>query len=224
MPYIVCAEEMEGRWIAHAPDLPGCFTTHESREAAISAMPKAVEDYQGWCRDHSLRISGLSGPMMVTEVIRAWNYEEEYEVNAFFASDRPPLLQEELPELHQLLLATRADLEAVLEGLDHEDLKREFTGERWSILGVLGHVANAEQWYFDRLGLGQPTGDIRADPLERIVSVRDHTLATLPTLASRTGVVALSGEVWSARKVMRRTLWHERDHTDHIRKLRHRLG
>ena len=224
MPYIVCAEEMEGRWIAHAPDLPGCFASHESRETAISAMSKAVEDYQTWCQDHALRVSGLSGPMTVTEVIRAWNYEEDYEVNAFFASDRPPLVEEELPELQKLLEATRADLETVLEGLDHDDLAREFTGERWSILGVLGHIANAEQWYFDRLGLGQPTGDIRADPLERVVSVRDHTLATLPMLVGRTGVVALSGEIWSARKVMRRTLWHERDHTDHIRKLRQRLG
>jgi hypothetical protein len=26
--------------------------------------------------------------------------------------------------------------------------------------------------------------------------------------------------MWSARKVLRRTLWHERDHTDHILKLR----
>lgn len=223
MPYTVCAEEMEGIWIAHAPDLPGCFATHESRETAIAAIPKAVEDYQEWCRGHGLRISGLSGPMMVTEVIRAWNYEEEYEVNAFFASDRPPLMKEELPELERLLQATRADLEAALDGLGEGDLKVEFPGERWPILGILAHVANAEQWYFDRLGLGQPTGKIRSDPLERIVSVRDHTLATLPMLVSRTGVLTLSGETWSARKVMRRSLWHERDHTNHILKLRQRL-
>src|SRR3990172_4766185 len=177
---------MEGVWIAHAPDLPGCFATHEDREAAIGAAPKAVEAYQEWCSRHGLHISGLSGPMMVTEVIRAWNYEDEYEVNAFFASDRPPLTKEEFP------------------------------GERWPILGILEHVANAEQWYFDRLGLAQTTAEIRSDPLERIVRARNHTLATLPVLATRKGGVTLSGETWSARKVMRRTLWHERDHTAHI--------
>ena len=223
MPYTVCAEEMEGVWIAHAPDLPGCFATHEGREAAIGATPKAVEAYQEWCSSHGLRISGLSGPMMVTEVIRAWNYEDEYEVNAFFASDRPPLMKEELPELERLLQATRADLDAALEGLSQEDLQVEFSGERWPILGILEHVANAEQWYFDRLGLAQPTAEIRSDPLERIVRARNHTLATLPVLATRKGVVTLSGETWSARKVMRRTLWHERDHTVHILKLRQRL-
>ncbi len=32
-------------------------------------------------------------------------------------------------------------------------------------------------------------------------------------------VAGLDGELWSPRKVLRRTLWHERDHTGHIRKL-----
>jgi uncharacterized damage-inducible protein DinB len=132
-------------------------------------------------------------------------------------------MKEELPELDRLLQATRADLEAALQGLSQEDLGVEFPGERWTILGILEHVANAEQWYFDRLGLAQPTAEMRSDPLERIVRVRDHTLATLPLLTTRTGVLTLSGETWSARKVMRRTLWHERDHTVHILKLRQRL-
>jgi ferritin len=33
-------------------------------------------------------------------------------------------------------------------------------------------------------------------------------------------VVGVNGEFWSPRKVLRRALWHERDHTEHIRKLR----
>jgi len=43
----------------------------------------------------------------------------------------------------------------------------------------------------------------------------------LTALSGQTGVVALAGEVWSARKVLRRSLWHERDHTQHILQLRH---
>jgi hypothetical protein len=35
--------------------------------------------------------------------------------------------------------------------------------------------------------------------------------------------VTLAGETWSARKVLRRSLWHRRDHTAHIAKLRARL-
>jgi len=220
MAYIVCAEEMDGRWIAHVPDLPGCFSTHRDRDVAIKGVPASIESYTLWCQRHGLRISGLAGPMMVSEVIRAWTYEDEYEVNAFFASDRPPVISEELDEFRRLLEMTGQDLLAAIDGLAQEHLTKEFTGERWSILGILRHVANANLWYLDRLGLALPQAQLPEEVLPRLQAVRAHLMASLPALSSRTGVVALSGEMWSARKVLRRTLWHERDHTDHILKLR----
>jgi len=220
MAYIVCAEEMDGRWIAHVPDLPGCFSAHKDRDVAIKGVAAAIEAYVLWCQRHGLRVSGLAGPMMVSEVIRAWTYEEEYEVSAFFASDRPPVMAEELDEFRRLLEMTRQDLLAAVEGIAPQDLAKEFTGERWPILGILRHVANADLWYLDRLGLALPRAELPEDVMARLERVRGHLLNVLSTLASRTGVVALSGELWSARKVLRRTLWHERDHTDHILKLR----
>lgn len=220
MAYIVCAEEVEGHWVAHVPDLPGCFATQKDRDSAIKAVPAAVDSYVAWCQSHGLRISGLSGPMIVSEVIRAWDYEEDNEVNAFFASDRPPLLPEELSEWERLLTIARVDLMASVENVDPEDMARTFPGERWPIAGVLRHVANAELWYLDRLGLALPQAELPSDPKERLERVRRHLLASLPALSSRTGVVALSGELWSARKVLRRALWHERDHTVHIHKLK----
>ena len=223
MPYIVCAEELEGNWVAHVPDLPGCFNTHKDREAAISGTPKAVERYVEWSNGHGLRISGLSGPMIVSEVARSWIYEQDYEVNAFFASDRPSLTEEEVQELERLLLATRHDLETELEQVSDEAATTELPGETWTIMGTLDHVASAEQWYFDRLGLALSTSELPGDPRARLKKVRENTLANLKALASRKGVVTLSGETWSARKVMRRTLWHERDHTVQIRNLKQRL-
>jgi predicted RNase H-like HicB family nuclease/uncharacterized damage-inducible protein DinB len=223
MAYIVCAEEMEANWIAHVPDLPGCFSTHRDREAAIGGVPQAVEGYLAWTRGHGLVITGLSAPMIVTEVIRAWNYEPDYEVNAFFASDRPPVASDELQEFQRLLEATRKDLLEVVQDLDVEALERQVPGERWPIAGVLRHVANSEWWYLDRMGVASLPRQISEEPLERLTIVRSHILERLPALADRTGVVALSGETWSARKVLRRTVWHERDHTEHIRKIRQAL-
>ncbi len=223
MPYVVCAEELEGNWVAHVPDLPGCFSTHKERETAIGGVPKAVESYIEWSNGHGLRISGLSGPMIVAEVARSWIYEQDYEVNAFFASDRPSLTEGEVKELERILHATRRDLEIELEEITDEAATTELPDERWTIMGTIDHVASAEQWYFDRLGLALSTSELPADPLARLMKVRDHTLSNLSALAARKGVVTLSGETWSARKVMRRTLWHERDHTTHIRKMKQRL-
>jgi hypothetical protein len=84
-------------------------------------------------------------------------------------------------------------------------------------------VAGSEWWYLDRLGLAFSRADLPEDPFERLNAVREHLLASLPSLPKRLGVVTLGGETWSARKVMRRTFWHERDHTQHILKLRSRL-
>ena len=90
MPYVVCAEEVEDRWVAHVPDLPGCFASDKERDEAINAVPPAIQEYVAWCSGHGLHVSGISGPMVVDEVIRSWMYEDDYEVNAFFAADRPP--------------------------------------------------------------------------------------------------------------------------------------
>ncbi|HKY83825.1 MAG TPA: DinB family protein [Anaerolineales bacterium] len=222
MPYVVCAEEMDGRWIAHVPDLPGCFTSHSERDLAIAAAPKAVEDYVAWCGDHGIRVSGVSPPMVVSEVVRAWLYEPEYEVNAFFAADRPPVTTDELPDVQRFLAASRKDLLQALHGLSHDDMQRPIAGERWPLAGIVYHVATSELWYLDRIGLAFPRRELSPESQEAIEQVRRHFVAQLPALSGQTGVVALAGEVWSARKVLRRTLWHERDHTQHILGLRSR--
>ncbi len=222
MPYIVCAEEMDGRWIAHVPDLPGCFSSHTERELAIAAAPRAVEEYVAWCGQHGMHVSGVSPPMVVSEVVRAWLYEPEYEVNAFFAADRPPVAADELPDVQRLLGASRKDLLQALDGLDPDHMQRPIAGERWPIAGIVLHVATSELWYLDRIGLAFPRSELSPEPQEALEQVRRHLVAGLPALSKQTGVVALAGEVWSARKVLRRALWHERDHTRHILGLRSR--
>ncbi len=223
MPYIVCAEEVEDRWVAHVPDLPGCFASDKDRDAAINGVPATLQDYVGWCSGHGIHVTGISGPMVVDEVIRSWTYEDDYEVNAFFAADRPPIQPDEVGEIQLLLSATRRDLSLAVDDLDEVDLLREFSGQRWPIASILGHIAGSEWWYLDRLGLAFSRADLPEDPFDRLRTVRDHLLVSLPALPKRLGVVTLGGETWSARKVIRRTLWHERDHTAQILKLRARI-
>jgi|GEM_PF-3187094 hypothetical protein len=44
-------------------------------------------------------------------------------------------------------------------------------------------------------------------------------LKSLPGLEASDKVVGVDGEFWSPRKVLRRAIWHERDHTAHSKKL-----
>ena len=223
MAYIVCAEENQNLWIAHVPDLPGCFASSENREMAIQAIPVAIDNYLDWCKKHGIRVTGLSAPMMVSEVIRTWEFEDGHMANAFFAADRPPLIGAEISEFKLLLEATYEDLLASVDDIEPEDANKVLPGEQWSINGVLEHVAKSEWWYLDRLGLAFPRDGIPADANLFLREVHAHMLITLPELQKSGGAVTLAGETWSARKVLRRSLWHRRDHTTHIAKLRARL-
>ena len=55
--------------------------------------------------------------------------------------------------------------------------------------------------------------------MARLQKVRALLNATLPKLEGVVKAVGVDGEFWSPRKVLRRALWHERDHTEHIKKL-----
>jgi ferritin len=71
----------------------------------------------------------------------------------------------------------------------------------------------------DRLGLAFPRADVPEEPLARLEKVRKYFNKVLLELEGVKQVVGVHGEFWSPRKVLRRALWHERDHVDHIRKL-----
>jgi len=85
-----------------------------------------------------------------------------------------------------------------------------------SIAGIIHHVGSGERFYHQRLDKTVQWDTLPADPFEAIAAARATTNAYLPTLVGDTRITVLVDEMWSARKVLRRTLWHERDHTGHI--------
>jgi DinB superfamily len=130
-----------------------------------------------------------------------------------------PFNAEEIERALKLLDWSRADLLKVINGLDEEKLNQAYPGERWPINGILRHMGGAEWWYMERLGRAFPQTELPKQTMERLEKVRQAFVALLPTLEGVKQVAGLEGELWSPRKALRRALWHERDHTEHIRKL-----
>jgi len=217
MAYTLNLEQMEGRWIAHVAELPGAFATADSLDAAVQAAPAAIVEYAAWSEASSN--FPLAPETQVAEIIRAWEYAPDYEVNAFFATDRPALTEAEIIEARRLLYLARAELLDASLGLDPAHLAEPIPGAEWTVNDVMRHVATAENWYLDRIGLAhEPAWDMK-DTLGRLMLVRQHLLDVLPYFIGDERLVENNGELWTPRKIIRRALWHERDHANHIRQL-----
>jgi len=221
----------EGRALAWALDYPGCFAYGEEGPDAVIALPRALVAYEDWVARHGQPGWADLGDFDL-HVAETWQvytindqYEEEeggYAVNAWFRHDWKPLQPEEIERGLALLSWARQDLLRVVQDLDDRIMDLEYPGERWSIRGILKHVANAEWWYLDRLNLTQGGRDqLPKDVFERLEKVRGLLNLALPDLAGCEMVLGKDGELWSPRKLLRRTLWHEINHRDHILQLLH---
>ena len=123
----------------------------------------------------------------------------------------------------KLLAWSRADLLSVLDKLTPDQWTYKKEGERWDITGIVNHISGGELWYLDRFGLAPSDAYVPQDTIERLAKVRDVLVERLPSLEGSKQVLGLEGEFWSPRKLLRRAVWHERDHTEHIQKLLRQL-
>ncbi len=220
MLYGLGIEDIEANhWVAWVLDLPGCYSAARSYEDALADAPARIAEYFRWLSSH-----GSGSPLAreaievnVRETFRAYPSEDDYLVNAFFSDDRRPLSQAEVHNGLRLLEYTRRDLRRVIRPLSSQELHRTISGEvQGSIEGILRHVAWAEWWYLDRLNLAFPREAMAGEILSLLERVRAHTRLQWPQLADSSLITERMGERWSPRKVVRRTLWHERAHTQQI--------
>ncbi len=220
---------IEGRSLAWALDYPGCFTYGVNQDIALTSIPRAIMEYFAWMANRS----GLAAldlneeiELVIADTWEGYSIDEHYdpvekgyEVNAWFWHDWKPLSREDIERGLAILSWCREDLLDCVRDLDEKIFQKRYLGERWSIAGILGHVGSAEWWYLDRMGLAFPRQELPDDPLARASLVRQTLNQVLPTLADCDQVVGKEGEIWSPRKLLRRAIWHERDHTQHIHKL-----
>jgi hypothetical protein len=222
----------EGRSIAWALEHPGCFAYGMNGKAAVTNLEGALNKYAGWILRHGrntwlnftesdieIVINGTWDIYFVNDDLDKASEGDGYSVESFFPYDWKPLTVLEIKHTLNMLAWSREDLLKTVHGLSEEKLNQTYPAERWSINGILGHVGGAEWWYLERLGLAFPRAEVPEEPLARLEKVRKHFNAVLFKLEGVKQVVGVDGEFWSPRKVLRRALWHERDHVDHINKL-----
>lgn len=220
----------DGRSIAWALDLPGCFAYGKDGAEALLNLPRAVIKHQDWVERHTPAswLSDLGDfDVRLAETFDDYTLSDDYElapegylVESFFRDDWRPLTELEVQRGLQLLSWSRADLLAVASELTPDKLEEKQPSERWSINGILRHVGGAEWWYLERLDrAGMTRAEVPDAPLERLSVVRARLEQALPRLVGLELVMGKQGELWSPRKLLRRALWHELDHVGHISRL-----
>jgi predicted RNase H-like HicB family nuclease len=218
------------RSIAWMLEHPGCYAYGRTEQEALANSTNAIRGYAKWIGKHEtswISVDETIEPHM-EQVWTDYAINEEYDrvekdgfydVEPFFEHDWKSLTERDIQRVVKLLSWSRADLIDVLEKLMPEQWAIKKEGERWDIAGIVRHIGGAEWWYMDRLGLAFAHENVPSEPLERLKKVRDALNELLPTWVNKNQVVGMAGEFWSPRKVLRRALWHERDHTEHILKL-----
>jgi hypothetical protein len=220
-----------GRSLAWALDFPGCFNYGNDATEAVIGLPRALLEYQSFIEKHTRAPWVKLGDFDVRllEAVEDHFIDEHYQfvpegrlVQAFFRYDWKPLAKLEVDHALLILKWSRAEMLELGEGMDASLLAYQPDGERWSLEGIAAHVGTAEWWLLDRLGLAAdvlPRANLSKDAIERMAQTRAAVEKVLPDLAGMDKVVGKEGELWSPRKVVRRMLWHERDHIQHIQKL-----
>lgn len=219
----------EGRALAWALDFPGCFAYGAEGPEAVIALARELAVYEDWVNRHAgpggLQLEDYD--LRIVDTFQVYTINDQYDlqeggyaVNAWFLQDWKALTGREIERGLDLLHWSRDDLLRLTGDIGEEPMDRQRPGERWSIRGILKHVANAEWWYLDRLGQAEAGREqLPKDTFERLAWVRERLNLALPGLENRDLVQGKQGEFWSPRKLLRRALWHEIDHYRHIQKL-----
>lgn len=201
MVFEVGVEDIEpNHWVAWVFAIPGCFGSGSSEEDALTTVPQAIMDDKG-----------NRTPVIpkVVERGRATPHRDdpEFLINALFEDDRRPLQADEIEDGIARLKQNRKQFNALLADQTLCD----------EVVHIVRHMKTAENWYLNVLGLVPLSGRLPDDPIEQLEMVRTWLLDCLPRLAENDLYTTESGEGWTPRKLLRRAIWHERDHTRQIR-------
>lgn len=225
-PYGVYLEtDPTGLTMGHVLSLPGCISLEERSDSANRRMGEAIVDYFIWLRRHGEKVRiPKKVQFEVVEHVHRGNMESGGEM-ALFTPERDPLPLEEIKRFLRLLNYSRIDFLSTLERVPPKEYDWSPNDGTRSFKSILKHVRNAERWYITRVCENFQFQRASPDPINSLFQSREDFIAFAKSL-SREERHALyvpkkypSGnrkEEWTARKVLRMALEHEREHTANV--------
>jgi uncharacterized damage-inducible protein DinB len=206
---------------AWVPALPGCFCEAASEKEAVARLPAVVGEHLAWLQRHEEDVPGdTCNEVEVVERVEAPPGRSE----PAFASDRALSSREDIELAIRRMAYARADLLDLVSPLPNSVIDWQPGPEKWSIRGILAHIASAEGYYRTSLLDEQP----EREPVEARFDLelqREGAIAHLRSLGAEQREKVYhpnwpwrgnEQEEWTVRKALRRFIYHERFHTRDI--------
>jgi predicted RNase H-like HicB family nuclease/uncharacterized damage-inducible protein DinB len=208
--------------LVHVLDLLGCVVQADTTDDALAAAPDAIRAYLRYLRRH-----GEKGdpPLKIETRIAEHNTEGLFSGQAIWPQDLKPLAPAALARFVRWLDWSRADLLALVNGIDEKGLRSKPPKGR-SLRDILLHVLDADKSYVYGLvgplkAMGEPTNAADRGDLDLRVALQEARHVAVDRLKSLTAAerarVRKAGQsTYSAYRVIRRMLEHEWEHRREI--------
>ncbi len=207
-------------------DPPGLLSRGTSVEEALAAGRKEARDLrrflaecgqlgllaEGWGPDETPRLS-------VAETVSRRGRADDGNTRATFKRDLEPLKPEEIPGYLVIMKHLRETLLTLKGRLPPEAYDFRSLPHRMTIREQLRHIYGCDRWYLSRFWSKLPAAPRAADIWDRLDLYRLQALGLLGGMSREDMAAARvpdGNQVWTARKLFRRFMYHEKFHRDTI--------
>lgn len=218
--------DASGHAMAHALELVGCFDYGLSKDEAVAKMPEAIREYLAWTRKHGEPLTVLKPiTVEVMETVRGTCPRNSGDAAALFKPEKQPASDELIETTIRRMGYAREDLLELVRGLPDEVMDWKQEERMRPIREILAHVARCDCWYVTRLtDEDPPKSEPPKDVFLYLKQYRESAVKRLLGLPEklRAGVyhpkknTKHPEEPWTARKVLRRYVEHEREHIENV--------
>lgn len=218
--------------MAHVPELLGCFSLEKTRKKALNKLPQKIWEHISWLKKNGEKIAQPKKiEIEICEIQMGTCPRISGSKAAIFSFDLIPPSDKKLKQVLRRMGYNRKELLAKTKKLSNEVLDWKPNKKTRSIRETLSHVANCYWWYLSRLKDWKKLYSVPEKyPPEKIfekldamrtlaiqilrnLSLEDRYRINIPKKFARH-----KDEVWTAGKMLRRFLEHEREHIETIDK------
>jgi len=208
--------------LVHVLDLLGCVVQADTTDEALAAAPAAIRAYLGYLERHGENVDPNE---KIETRLAEHNTAGMFSGQAMWPQDLKPLPPAALTRYLRWLEWSRADLLALVNGMDEKTLRAKPAKGR-SLRDILLHVLGADKGYVYALvgplkAMGDPTNAADHGDLDLRIALREAravAIGRLKTLtpAERRDIRKAGQSTHSAHRVIRRMLEHEWEHRREI--------